>query len=86
MQPILPFWFRQRQGKIEPVETDLYRVTAPNLAESFLGVRQGANGLWAGFLRREAQGPDLAHTEPRFATPQDAWDAAFELLRTWVVT
>src|SRR5262249_20483401 len=86
MQPTLPFWFRQRQGKLEAVEGDLYRATAPNLNEAFLGIHRGENGCWSAFLRREAKGADLAHTEPRFTSPQDAWDAAFELLRICVVT
>jgi hypothetical protein len=86
MQPTQPFWFRQRQGKLEAGDADLYRVTAPNLGEAFLGICSSENGRWAAFLRREAKGADLAHTEPRFANSQDAWDAAFELLRICVVT
>ena len=99
--PTPPFWFRQRQGKAEPVEPTaekvtvphsskgqlpfLYRLTAPNLGEAFIGIRQAENGRWLPVLQRTAAGPDLAETAGEFATAQEAWDAAFELYRVQVV-
>jgi hypothetical protein len=83
--PTLPFWFRQRQGKAEVAEPGTYRLTAPNLAEAFVGIRQAENGRWLPVLKRTASGPDLAETPGEFATPQEAWGAAFELYRVHVV-
>jgi hypothetical protein len=85
MQPILPSWFKQRQCKAEAVGTETYRLTGPNLAEYFISIRKGGNGLWSAALRRAADGPDLAATEAVFKTPAEAWEAAFELYRTHVI-
>jgi hypothetical protein len=83
--PSLPFWFRLRQGKAEPSGEELYRLTAPNLAEAFIGVRNGDNGRWLPVLKPSANGPDLAETSEEFATAQEAWDAAFECYRVHMV-
>jgi hypothetical protein len=83
--PTLPFWFRQRQGKAEPAGADLYRLTAPNLAEAFIGIRQAENGHWLPVFKQTADGPDLAAASEDFATPQEAWDAAFERYRVCLV-
>jgi hypothetical protein len=83
--PTLPFWFRQRQGKAEPSGSDTYRLTAPNLAEAFIGIGKAENGRWLPMLRQTADGPDLAKTADDFATAQEAWDAAFELYRVQFV-
>jgi hypothetical protein len=85
MQPVVPSWFKQRQGKAEPAGPDTYRLTAPQLAESYVSIRRGANGLWAAALRMAAEGPDVAVTEPVHETPAEAWEAAFELHRTHLV-
>ena len=85
MQPVLPSWFKQRQGKAEPAGPDTYRLTAPQLAESYISIRRGGNGLWAAALRLTADGPDVAVSEPAFETPTEAWEAAFELHRTHLV-
>ncbi|HZT82805.1 MAG TPA: hypothetical protein VFA26_21420 [Gemmataceae bacterium] len=85
MQPVLPSWFKQRQAKLEPAGENTYRVTAPNLVESFIGIRPGENGRWAAFLRQAADAPDLAATGPEFANPGDAWGAAFELHRRHIM-
>lgn len=83
MPPILPFWFKQRQCKAEPAgDENTLKVNAPNFGEVFLGIAQGENKQWRAFLRAGAAGPDTAATEPEFATPSDAWEAAFELFRT----
>jgi hypothetical protein len=85
MELVLPSWFKQRQGRAEAVGTDTYRLTAPNLAESYIHIRRGDNGRWAAALRPVADGPDVAATEPVFETPADAWEAAFELHRATLV-
>lgn len=86
MQPILPFWFKQRQCKAEPAgNEDLLKVTGPNLGEAYVGIRVDENKRWCGLLRLAPDGPDVAVTEPEIDTPQDAWEAAFELYRTHVI-
>jgi hypothetical protein len=81
MQPTPPFWFRQRQGKMENVDDHTLRLTAPNQGDAFIGVRPGADGRWAGVLLQSAAGPEVERTPAAFATPQEAWEAAFELHR-----
>jgi hypothetical protein len=86
MPLVLPYWVVQRQAKAEPAGTDLYRVTAPNQPEVFLGVRRRDSGRWEGYLRRTADGPDEAVSEKDFEQPEEAWGSAFELYRVLVVT
>ncbi|MBV9124612.1 MAG: hypothetical protein JO112_14745 [Planctomycetes bacterium] len=84
--PVPPYWFTQRQAKLTPVEGgDWYRLTAPNQEEAYITVRQGENGCYAAVLRRAADGPDTAVTEPIYDNLPDAWGAAFELYRREVV-
>ena len=83
--PILPTWFKQRQAKADPTGTDTYRLTAPNLGEAFITIRQGENGRWSAALKQTADGPEAASTGPEFATPGEAWEAAFELYRLAVI-
>ncbi|HYT87233.1 MAG TPA: hypothetical protein VEL76_00805 [Gemmataceae bacterium] len=85
MTPILPSWFKQRQGKAEPAGTDTYRLYGPNLREAFLSVRRADNGQWSAALRYAADGPDAITTQPVLPTEYDAWEAAFELYREEVV-
>lgn len=84
MALVPPFWFHQRQGKFEATGDRLYKLTAPNLPESFIGIRREGEG-WAAAFRRAAEGPDLATTAPRYDNELDAWNAAFELYRNQVV-
>ncbi len=86
MDPILPFWFKQRQAKAEAAGPDTYRLTAPNLREAFVSVRQDSEGRWGAALRLAAEEPDVAVTTTSYATRGDAWDAAFELYRRALVT
>jgi hypothetical protein len=79
--PTPPFWFRLRQGKAEPAGPDTYRLTAPNLAEAFIGIRKTENGRWLPLLKQTADGVSMAEMPEDFATPQEAWEAAFELYR-----
>ena len=85
--PVFPFWFKQRQCKAEPHGGDnVLKVTGPNLGEAFLFISPGENNTWRAGLRTTPEGPDVALTEPEFADPDDAWEAAFELYRTHVIT
>jgi hypothetical protein len=84
-EPILPSWFKQRQCKAEKVAGDGYRLTAPNLAESFIAILPGGNNCWSAVLRAKQDGPALAATLAEHETPTDAWAAAFELYRTHLV-
>jgi hypothetical protein len=85
MEPILPSWFKQRQGKAEKVAEDVYKLTAPNLPEWFIAIRAGDNGRWTAALRQQAEGPSVAATQPEHQSRGDAWGAAFELYRCQVV-
>jgi hypothetical protein len=85
MEPILPFWFKQRQAQAEPAGPDTYRLTAPNLREAFISIRKDAEGRWGAALRLAAEGPDVAVTTTAYDTPGDAWDAAFEMYRRALV-
>jgi hypothetical protein len=84
MEPVPPFWFKQRQCKAEK-QGDTLKVTGPNLREAHLYVKQGDNGLWSAALRTAADGPDTAATPAEFSTEGDAWDAAFEFYRNNVI-
>ena len=81
----LPFWFRQRQAKMEPAGTDTYRLTAPNAAEGFVSIRATELGRWAPVFRMRLDGPDLAEAHEELETPREAWEAAFELYRMHVL-
>jgi hypothetical protein len=85
MQPVLPSWFKQRQGKAEPAGENTLRLTAPNLGEAFLQLRADGEGRWSAALRQTADGADVAVTGPDFPSEKDAWEAAFELYRRYVV-
>ena len=79
MEPITPFWFKQRQCKSEPVGDGL-KVTGPNLGEAYLRVVQAERG-WQATLRTTADGPEVAGAEAEHANARAAWEAAFELYR-----
>ena len=85
MQPTPPFWFRMRQGKMEPAGPDSYRLTAPNLAEALISIRQTANGHWQPVMRSQCEEPEMAAPAAELESPQDAWEAAFELYRERLV-
>jgi hypothetical protein len=85
MQPVLPFWFVQRQARAEPAGADTYRLTGPNLAEAFISIRRGDNGRWSATLRLAADGPEVAVGERDYEHAADAWGVAFEMYRTHVV-
>lgn len=81
MSLVVPSWFKQRQGKAEPVGDLIYKLSAPNTRPAFVTVRPDGNGQHAAAVRETADGPDLDATQPIFANTFDAWEAAFELYR-----
>lgn len=85
-EPVVPFWFRLRQGKAEPVGESTVRLTAPNLAEAFIHVERDASGRFLASVRGTADGPPLASSDVVYDNEEDAWGAAFELYRTQIVT
>ena len=81
MQPTPPFWFKQRQAKLEPAGDNIYKVTAPNQVDAFILIRPGNNGRWEAAVCQTADGPDLLTSQPEHESPWDAWQTAFELYR-----
>ena len=81
MPPVVPTWFKYRQGKLEEAGPDLFRLHGPNLVEGIIGVHQQKDGKFAAFLRDKADGDDLVRTDPVIPTAYEAWEAAFELFR-----
>lgn len=80
--PITPFWFKQRQCKMEPVGTEqILKVSGPNLNEAYIYVKQ-QDGGWLAGVRKSSDGPDLATSTTDRPSVQAAWDVAFELYRT----
>jgi len=85
MQPVPPFWFQQRQGKMEPAQPNLFRLTAPNQGEAFIFVERADNALWSAGLKTAAEGSVTATSGPIWESEPDAWAAAFELYRNEIV-
>ncbi len=81
MNPIIPFWFKQRQCKAEPAGSEnVLKLTGPNLGEAYIPVDRN-NGRWIAGLRLTPDGPDVAVCEDGCPTEKQAWEAAFELYR-----
>jgi hypothetical protein len=80
-----PSWFNLRQGKTEPAGTDAFRLTAPNLKPAWISIQKEDNGRWSAALRLGEESPPVAVTEPDSPSPEEAWEAAFELYRLHVV-
>ena len=80
-----PFWFKQRQCKAESAGENTLRVTGPNLPETFLRIERAGDDRWRGALRLSADGPDASYTDPDLKTPNEAWEAAFELYRVRMI-
>ena len=80
-EPILPFWFKQRQAKLEPAGENTFKAVAPQQGDAYLLIRRGENGFWSAVVRLKADGEDVAATPAEHETPGAAWDAAFELYR-----
>ena len=83
--PDPPFWFKQRQCKVEPVSgSELMRLSGPNLTEAFIHVKRESD-RWRVGLRLKADGDDVATAESPKPSEHAAWEAAFELYRTHVI-
>ena len=80
MEPITPFWFKQRQCKLEPAGDGVRKASGPNLPDAFLRVVKGESG-WHATLRDAADGPDRAGAGVSHGSERAAWEAAFELYR-----
>lgn len=86
MEPITPFWFKQRQCKMEPVGGDrMLKVSGPNLAEAYIHIAGGENGTWQAGLRLSPDGPDVATADAEQPNAKAAWDVAFELYRVHLI-
>jgi hypothetical protein len=86
MEPIPPFWFKQRQCRMEPAGNDhLLKVSGPNLGEAYLHVDKGEGERWKAGLRLAPDGPDVATADAEQPSAKSAWDVAFELYRTHVI-
>jgi hypothetical protein len=85
MQPVPPFWFQQRQGKMDAAEGNAFRLIAPNQGEAFIFVERADNGLWSAGLRTASDSPVIATSGPIWESEPDAWAAAFELYRNEIV-
>jgi hypothetical protein len=86
MEPDLPTWFKYRQGKADPAGDNVLKLTAPNLPEAFVAIRATGRGDYQGALRAAADGPDMAVTAGNYDSTGDAWGAAFELYRNFIVS
>jgi hypothetical protein len=85
MAPITPFWFKQRQCKAEPAGGEhVLKVSGPNLGEAYLHVSPAGEG-WRAGLRLTPDGADVRATEAELPDAKAAWEAAFELYRTYAI-
>jgi hypothetical protein len=85
MEPTPPFWFKQRQAKLEAAGENTFKVTAPNQGDAYIHIRLGDNQRWSAGVRVSPDGADLAATGPEVEAPQEAWGAAFELYRRTLI-
>lgn len=79
--PVIPTWFKQRQGKTEAVGENAWKLSGPNLGEACIAIRSSDNGRWSATLLKAAAGPEIASYGPDIPTPAGAWEVAFELYR-----
>ncbi len=84
MEPIPPFWFKQRQCRLEAAGENAFKAAGPNLPESYLRIF-AEDGRWKAAVRSSADGPDDTVTADGLPTTNAAWEAAFELYRNRVV-
>jgi hypothetical protein len=86
MLPVPPQWFKLRQGKMEQAGADqMVRLTAPNQNEAFIRIEPSGENRWRAALRLAVGGDDVAVTPNDFPQPTEAWEAAFELYRGYVI-
>lgn len=83
--PVPPFWFKQRQGKVEQMEeSSLFKLSAPNQQDAYVQITE-TDGKWSALVRLEPEGENVAETGADFENPGTAWNAAFELYRQAVI-
>jgi len=90
MLPAIPFWMRQRQIKVEPINDTAVALKTPNLPTHELVLRPSGNGdgIIAAIYCLPAAGEAkfLVAEKPSGVTePQVAWQFAFELFRQKVI-
>jgi hypothetical protein len=86
MPPTVPFWFKQRQCKAEPLGGDnQLKLTGPNLSDAYISVSRADNGRWRAALRLATDGPEVGATDAELPDETAAWEAAFELYRTHLI-
>jgi hypothetical protein len=90
MLPAIPFWMRQRQIKIEPINETTVAIKTPNLPTHELSLRPGENGTGyvAAIHCLPAAGGEkflVAEKPSGLSEPQTAWQFAFELFRQKVI-
>jgi hypothetical protein len=86
----LPFWMKQRQIRVEPVDECTVRLSGPQLPTYELELRPAGNDrTWSTVLYQltgeggsRTQIAEDTSTHPDSAT---AWEAAFELFRRSVI-
>lgn len=85
MEPTTPFWFKQRQCKLETAGDQTLKVSGPNLGEAYLLVTPGDNNSWKASLRLSPDGPDVATGQSEYPNVNAAWVVAFELYRIHLI-
>jgi hypothetical protein len=79
---ILPFWFKQRQCKVETrADTSMLEVSGPNLPKAYLTISPSDANVWRATLRTTPDGADVATADASVPMAKAAWEAAFELYR-----
>jgi hypothetical protein len=81
----LPYWFKQRQARIEDLGQGRWKINGPNLPDAIIGVRMNEQISWEAYLQQTAEGPEVATSEATLHTARDAVAAAFELYRQHAV-
>jgi threonyl-tRNA synthetase len=88
--PTLPFWLRQRQVKVEPVNETTMKLAAPQLPAYEAAIQPAPDaGGWYGVLYGppDAGGQKalIAQAQQAVSAEADAWEVAFELYRRHVI-
>ena len=89
MLPLIPFWMRQRQIKIEPVNESSVALKAPNLPSHELALQptEDEPGYTAAVYCLPSGGERylVAEKPSGLSDPPAAWQFAFELFRQKVI-
>jgi hypothetical protein len=89
MLPQLPFWMRQRQIKLEPIDDTAVALKAPNLPAHELHLRKNNGDGYTVALYTQPTGTTekllLAERPSGLDELRDAWQYAFEFFRQKVI-